>query len=108
MEVFEFEAVKMLKFFIFTLLFCFVPWFQVTHCEEIELDTELLEFLSRFPFNLGQVFAEFNKNETDYQTKVFYGSKCFIDLQRIYLGMAARKLWAFKGKNNKIKTECVF
>lgn len=92
-----------MKFLILIVLFCFVPWFQVTYCDEIELDTELSEFLSKFPFNLGQAFADLDRNETNYRKEVFYGSQCFIDIQRIYIGMATGKLWAFKGRTKETK-----
>lgn len=99
MRVLRFKVARMVKFLIFITFVCFISRFQVTHCNETELDiTELSEFLSKVPFNLGQIFAELEKNETNYQAKVFYGSQCFIDIQRIFLGMATKKLWAFKGK----------
>lgn len=102
----KFNCAKMMKFLIFIVLFSFIPWFQVTYCDEIELDSEFSEFLSKFPFNLDQALADSNKNETNDRTEVFYGSQCFIDIQRIYIGMATRKLWAFKGntisKRNQI------
>lgn len=88
----------MLKFVII-VLFCFCPWFQVIHCAEIELDTESLEFLSKVPFNLGKIVDELEKNGTNFRKELFYGSQCFIDIQRIFLGMAAKKLWAFKGRS---------
>lgn len=88
----------MVKFLISITLVCFISRFQVTHCNEAELDTELSEFLSKVPFSFGGIFAELEKNETNYQAKVFSESQCFIDIQRIFLGMAAKKLWAFKGK----------
>lgn len=106
-NVIKFKVAKMLKFLIIIVLFYFIMWLQVTHCDEIELDAEFSEFLSKFPFNLGQVFAEFKKNETYYRTQVFYGSECFLDIQRIFLGMTARKLWAFKGKTTTQGGMCI-
>lgn len=88
----------MSQFWVFVALFSFIPWLQVTHCNEIKLDTKLSEFLSKFPFNLEQVFAESEINETNYEKKLFDGSQCFLDMQRIFVGMAARELWAFKGR----------